>query len=98
MQDLIKRHFWVLGAIVVMVCSVFAAKATSHVIEAKYLGDADHAPKIAAVMPRSDAPVVAVRSKDGGQLASRNMFCSDCTPTVDTTKASDPSQVALTSL
>ena len=33
MQDIIKRYFWVLGAAVVLVCSVFAAKATSHVIE-----------------------------------------------------------------
>lgn len=96
MQDLIKRYFWVLGVITVVICAVFAAKATSHIVEAKYLADAEHAPKIAPIAPRSDTPV-AVRSKDGGQLASRNMFCSDCTPPVDT-KVSDPSQIAITSL
>ena len=97
MQDLIKRYFWVLGGLTVVVCAVFAAKATSHIVEAKYLGDPDHGPKIAVIAPRIDTPVTAVRSKDGGQLATRNMFCSDCTPAVDT-KTSDPSSVAITTL
>jgi general secretion pathway protein C len=96
MQDLIKRYFWVLGGVVVVVCAVFAAKATSHIVEAKYLGDPDHGPKI-TVAPRADAPVAQVRSKEGGQLASRNMFCSDCTPSVAAV-SSDPSSIAITSL
>src|SRR2546430_1466829 len=96
MQDLIKRYFWVLGALTVVLCAVFAAEATSHIVEAKYLGDPEHAPKIAPIAPQTTAPV-AVRSKDGGQFAGRNMFCSDCTPSVDV-KVSDPSQVAITSL
>lgn len=96
MQDLIKRHFWVLGGIVVVICAVFAAKATSHIVEARYLGDPEHAPKVAAIVPRIETPA-AVRSKDGSQLASRNMFCSDCTPAPDV-KAADPSSVAITSL
>jgi len=98
MQDLIKRYFWVLGGLVVMVCAVFAAKATSHVVEAKYIGDPEHGPKITPVTPPTSAPVTPARSKEGGPLAQRNMFCSDCTPTVDTTKASDPSAVGITSL
>lgn len=97
MQDLIKRYFWVLGGLVVMACAVFAAKATSHIIEAKYLADSEHGPKIAMIAPRPEAPVTAARSKEGGPLATRNMFCSDCTPAVDV-KSSDPSQIAVTSL
>lgn len=97
MQDLIKRHFWVLGAVTVVVCAVFAARATSHIVEAKYLADPEHAPKIAPVMAPTQAPVAAVRSKDGGQFQTRNMFCSDCTPAV-ATQSSDPSQIALTAL
>lgn len=96
MQDLIKRYFWVLGGVVVVACAVFAAEATSHIVEAKYLGDPEHAPKITPIAPRPETPVVA-RSKDGGQLAGRNMFCSDCTPPVDV-KSSDPSSIAITSL
>jgi general secretion pathway protein C len=98
MQDLIKRYFWVLGAVVVMTCAVFAAKATGHIVEAKLLGDAERGPRIAAVTPRPEATVAQVRTKDGGQLSTRNMFCSDCTPAVDTVKTTDPSQVAMTSL
>jgi general secretion pathway protein C len=97
MQDLIKRYFWVLGGVVVIACAVFAAKATSHIIEAKYLGDAEHAPKIAMIAPAPQTPVTQTRSKDGGPLAARNMFCAECTPAVDT-KLSDPSQVAITTL
>jgi general secretion pathway protein C len=97
MQDLIKRYFWVLGGIVAVVCAVFAAKATTAIVEATYLGDSDHGPKIVQVAPMRDIAVAQVRSKDGGQLATRNMFCSECTPAVET-KTSDPSQIAMTSL
>ena len=96
MQDLIKRYFWVVGAVTVMVCAIFAAKATGHVVEAKYLGDPEHAPKITPIAQATTTPVAA-RSKDGGQFSGRNMFCSDCTPAVST-QSSDPSQIALTTL
>jgi general secretion pathway protein C len=82
MQDLIKRYFWVLGGVVVVVCAVFAAKATGHVLEAKFLGDAEHGPKITPVIGRVDTPTTAVRTKEGASIATRNMFCSDCTPPV----------------
>jgi general secretion pathway protein C len=96
MQAMIKRYFWVLGAAIVMVCAVFAAKATGHILEAQFLGDPDKAPKVVPVV-RPDAPVKASRSKDGGQLAARNMFCSECTPPVAVASA-DPSQIQQTSL
>ena len=96
MQDLIKRYFWVLGGVVVMVCAVFAAKATGHILEAKFLGDSDHPPKIPPVF-KPDTPVKTARSKDGGQLAARNMFCSECTPPAATVSA-DPTQVQQTTL
>lgn len=95
MQELIKRYFWVVGAITVMVCAVFAAKATGHVIEAKALSDPERAPRTVAPPPRHEAPKPA-HSKDGAQLASRNMFCSECTPEVIV--PTDPSQIAVTSL
>ena len=96
MQDLIKRYFWLLGAVTVVLCAVFAAKAAGHIVEAKYLGDPEHAPKITPIASVNTTPVAA-RSKDGGQFSGRNMFCSDCTPAVDT-KVSDPSSIAITSL
>ncbi|MEJ7601171.1 MAG: type II secretion system protein GspC [Kofleriaceae bacterium] len=96
MQDLIKRYFWLLGAVVVMVCAVFAAKATGYVVAAKFLGDPPHAQKVAPVArPSNDTPKTE-RSKDGTQLASRNMFCSECTPSVS--QPVDASSVMLTTL
>ena len=95
MQGLIKRYFWVIGAVVIMVCAVFAAKATGHVIEAKFLGDPAHAPKVTAVARPSEAPKTE-RSKDGTQLATRNMFCSECTPSVSA--PIDSSSIQLTQL
>jgi general secretion pathway protein C len=98
MQDLIKRYFWVLGAVVVLVCAVFAAKATSHVVEAKFLGDSSKTPRVHAVVPSPSEPVKHVRSKDGTAFATRNMFCSECTPAVTEPVNTDPSQISTTSL
>ncbi|HEY5947466.1 MAG TPA: type II secretion system protein GspC [Kofleriaceae bacterium] len=96
MQDLIKRYFWVLGLLAVFICAVFAAKATSHIVEAKFLGDSDKAPRIAAMLPTAQ-PLKETRSKDGGAFATRNMFCSECTPPAVVANA-DPSQINTTSL
>jgi general secretion pathway protein C len=99
MQDIFKRYFWVLGAAVVLVCSVFAAKATSHVVEAKFLGDSAKTPKVHAVAPTPSAPAKQTRSKDGSPFATRNMFCSECTPPVVAAPVNaDPSQIQTTSL
>ena len=96
MQDLIKRYFWVVGVVTVMVCAVFAAKATGAFIEGAVLGDAKQGPKIPP-MVRAEAVAKPTRSKDGTQLATRNVFCSECTPSVSTTNL-DPTAVALTGL
>ena len=98
MQDLIKRYFWVLGAVVVFVCAIFAAKATSHIVEAKYLNDSPTAPKLPVVAPNPMTQVKATRSKDGTPFAQRDMFCSECTPAVETVSSIDPSSVITTSL
>jgi len=98
MQELVKRYFWVIGAITVMVCAIFLAKAFGHVVEAKVLGDAPHSTKVATTPPPhpADSPVKSEHNKDGTQLVARNMFCSECTPAV--VVAADPSQIAITSL
>ena len=96
MQNLIKRHFWVVGAVTVMACAIFAAKAFGHVIEAALLGDPAHAPKVAPAPQRPDVAPKPPRTKEGGQLALRNVFCSECTPPV--VAATDPSQIAITLL
>jgi general secretion pathway protein C len=97
MQDLVKRYFWVIGVVATLVCVVFAAKATNHVVEAKLLLDPDHGPHVALPPPPITAPK-PTRTKDGTQLAQRDMFCSECTPTVDTSKPVDGSTVPITTL
>jgi len=97
MQDLIKRYFWVIGAVTVIVCAVFAAKATGSFLTAVFLADSKKAPKVTPMQPRVDTVAKATRSKDGGQLATRNMFCSECTPAPVAANA-DPSSIQQTSL
>jgi general secretion pathway protein C len=99
MQDLIKRYFWVLGAVVVMACATFAAVAASFAFEATVLSDPDHGPKIVPATG-GPAPVItkAGRNKDGGQLASRDMFCSECLPKIDVAAKPGDNNIVNTSL
>lgn len=97
MQDLLKRYPWAIAAVVVAICVVFAATATSYVIEGKYLSDPEHSVKVAPVMPSPAQLTKPQRSKDGAALASRNMFCSECTPPVQVAN-SDPSSIVNTAL
>jgi general secretion pathway protein C len=96
MQDLIKRYFWIVSVVAVMVCAVFAAKATGAIIEATLLGDAKQAPKITPVA-HTEPVAKSTRSKDGGPFAARNVFCSECTPSPAAVNV-DPNSVALTGL
>lgn len=97
MQDKIKRYFWIVPVIAVVLCAFYAAKAAAHIAEAKFLGDAKTAPPPRQqAMAQTPEPRVARHSKDGAQLGQRNMFCADCTPSV--AQVTDPSQVPLTSL
>ncbi|HWO21359.1 MAG TPA: type II secretion system protein GspC [Kofleriaceae bacterium] len=96
MQDLIKRYFWVVTVVAVMLCAMFAAKATASLIEASVLADAKQGPKITPVA-RAEPVVKPTRTKDGGQLATRNVFCSECTPPPTATNV-DPSAIAITGL
>ncbi len=101
MQDLIKRNFWVVGALAVMICAIFAAKATGAILTASFLGDPAKGPKIKAIArTEPTTPADATRSKDGTQLQTRNIFCSDCVPAESTSAvvSSDPSSVQITGL
>nr|MBA3502758.1 hypothetical protein [Deltaproteobacteria bacterium] len=81
----------------VITCAVFMAKATGSFLTAKFLADSPKAPKVTPVAPRVDTVAKATRSKDGAQLATRNMFCSECTPAAVAVN-SDPSSIQQTAL
>ncbi len=97
MQDLLKRYPWAIAAVVVAICVVFAATATSHLIEGKYLSDSEHSPKVVPMIPSSSQLFKPQRTKDGSAFAARNMFCSECSPPVQVAN-SDPSSILTTSL
>jgi len=79
MDVYIKKYFWVLGVVVVMLCSALAATAVGHVIAATALSDSDKPAKRQA-MRQASPTASAGPGKNGDPLAARNMFCSACTP------------------
>jgi general secretion pathway protein C len=102
MQELVKRHFWVVIALAVAGSAVFAAKLGNHVLAGTLLADAKHGPRVTR---QQAAPTLgnAARSKDGQPIIDRNMFCSDCLPpVVDPVAVAagpiDPSIIPLTAL
>ena len=96
MQDKIKRDFWIVPVLAVVLCAFYAAKAAAHVAEANFLNDSPKAPPVRQTLVAAAEPRAARHSKDGTQLSSRNMFCAECTPSV--AQVTDPSQVPITSL
>lgn len=76
MEVYLRRHFWVVGAIVVVVCAVFAAKGVNHFVEAKFLAEQKETRPVSRVSSASSK--TASRNKSGMPLAKRNMFCSEC--------------------
>jgi hypothetical protein len=74
----LSRRFWIVGAATVTVCAVLAAQAAGHVVEARYLTDANHATSLPRVVS-APAPLVAAQpARNPSLLVERNMFCSDC--------------------
>jgi hypothetical protein len=74
------QRTWLLVGVTAIVCSVFAAHAVAALVEAKYLAPPSHG--VSLPTPPAQAPAPP-RSRDGGALVTRNMFCSECTPQVD---------------
>jgi general secretion pathway protein C len=102
----IKKYFWVLGVLVVVVCSALAASAVSHMIEATALADSDK--PVHRAVPRPPIATSAAEqeksraSKSGTPLADRNIFCSECQPVEPVAEQaaapSDPNNPPLTTL
>lgn len=79
---LLKKYFWVVPVVVVIVCSTLTAKAVNYYVAGKALAPSKTPPKLpkrSASTKKKDAKN-KVRSKDGQSLAKRNMFCHECEP------------------
>lgn len=104
MDVYIKKYFWVLGVMAVILCSAFAASAVSHMIEATALADSDKpAKRPVSLAPLITQPAFDGPGKSGMALAERNIFCSTCelpAPAApeEATAPSDPNNPPLTAL
>ena len=103
MQDIIKKYFWIVSVLALLMCAFLAAKTVNHMISGKFLNDGDKPAKFERKTPtRVAAKTTTTRDKTGDPLAKRNMFCSACAPEEPiketVTDPTDPNAVPLTSL
>ncbi len=104
MQDIIKKYFWLIGGVVVVICAALAARGSSHILEGAVLSDSAELSPAPVVDRSAEASKAAQTSRDksGRGLVERNMFCSDCQPEepteVEPDAPEDPSTVPRTSL
>lgn len=77
----LKKYFWIVPVVTVIVCSTLTAKAVNYYVAGKALAPSATAPKVPqrTSASKKEAPKTA-RSKDGSALAKRNMFCHECEP------------------
>ena len=82
MEFYIKKYFWVVSALIVVLCATCAAQTVNAIVESKVV-----IPKLAAleeeqrklrVPAQTQTPVDALPSKDAKIVAERNIFCSTC--------------------
>jgi general secretion pathway protein C len=88
LQDLVKRHFWVVAVLTIATCAFFAGRTVAHIVEGKLLTDPAKAAKIDPITPvKAGGTASTGKNKSGQALVERNIFCSDCAPPV---VAADP--------
>ncbi len=89
MQDFLKKNFWIVNVVTVVVCAVFAAMAVDHWLEASLLGDSNKPAKPKVRKVQRPTKPTTTRSKLGEPLVTRNMFCSECSPPADDVPVDD---------
>ncbi len=92
MELYLKRYFWVIPVLVVMVCAVLLAMGVNHLVEGKYLLGGDEPKQAVAPKPRKAAAKPVTASKESRPIVQRNLFCSDpaCDPPTDTPAVAQP--------
>src|SRR5262245_44463771 len=104
MELLLKKYFWVVHLLVIVIGVTLAAKGVNHVIEGKYLlAEGDHPSAVRRRPPRHVPTLTATAPTKDGQVAStRNIFCSTCEPPKPAeavaTTTGDPNQPIATTL
>ena len=94
MDVILKKYFWVLNLLVILVCATLAGRATAGMIVSAVLtGDGPPSPS------RTGAPVPPAESfhtKDIEAILKRNIFCSTCAPIAPTHDVAQEGPVDLT--
>jgi general secretion pathway protein C len=86
-ETLLRKYLWAVDGLVVALCAIFLARATSTAVERKMVA-AGPAPKTAMRAPvASVAP--PVYSKQVEEILNRNIFCSTCPPILQKEKGPD---------
>ena len=84
MEMYLKRFFWIVPIVVVVFCSLLAARAANHILEAAVLLplDAKTKAKPRVSRPKHKIPdePATLQTKDEAAVAARNLFCSSCDP------------------
>src|SRR5262245_40466435 len=92
MELYLKRYFWVIPVVVVIVCAILLAMAVNHLVEGRYLLSGEHKQ---AAAPRVHKPAAkpTTINKDSKPIVQRNLVCSDpaCDPPTETPVAVTPS-------
>jgi general secretion pathway protein C len=87
LMRIMHRCFWIVSAAaVVVLCAFFAAQAATHLVEARFLQDAQASATRGRVVVAA-AEARPAHSKSGAQLQQRNMFCADCAPQLDSAQS-----------
>lgn len=101
MQDYIKKYFWLIHVLAVVICAVLAAESVSHIVAGMFLSDSAEPAQVELPTP-ARRPRQVARSKQGTPVADRNMFCSACKPEepdpATDSGTPDPDSVPLTTL
>ena len=80
MDVFLKKYFFVVPVVAVVVCSALTAKAVNYYIESKALAPSSKPPKVPDDIEPAKKDASKKRSKNGAPLAKRNMFCAECAP------------------
>ena len=87
METLLRKYLWAVDGLVVALCMIFLARASSTAIEKKLVISGPPA-KPAARMPVA-TPTAPVYTKQVEEILKRNIFCSACPPILGTATGED---------
>ncbi len=77
METLLRKYLWAVDGLVVALCMIFLARATSTAIEKKLVVSGPPAKAAVRTAVASAAPVY---TKQVEEILKRNIFCSACPP------------------